>query len=213
MHHLPYANADTSRNSKLHGTPYTRLGILAITAAVFGTSLTLCVKAAKPASRTVRADQVDSELHQLWRGTRKNGRDWRMKQTTWLPSEWPPSPGIVWTRYAYGLDVTLDGSAGVSAPFARVERMAGNDASCVISPMEQNVKSFATHPVRPHGGWNYTLAEETEILSQVLKLESVPSDTRKIAKYYQSWRLGSAEIAAHVASRHRAFFDWLKSQP
>ena len=29
--------------------------------------------------------------------------------------------------------------------------------------------------------------------------------------YYQSWRLGSAEIATHVQPRHRAFFDWLKN--
>jgi hypothetical protein len=186
-----------------------------------GTLLTLCVRAAKPEPRTVRQEDVDGALRELWlsvaptaSGPSRNGsRDWQMKQTTWLPNEWPPTPQTVWTRYAYGLDVTLDGSAGVSAPFARVERRAGSDGTSVIIPMERRLKSVATHPVRPHGGWNYTLEDEKRIPTRVLALASAPSDTKQIAVYYQSWRLGSTEIAAQVAPRHRKFFDWLKEQP
>src|SRR4030095_15742020 len=145
--------------------------------------------------------------------SRKDVRNWQMKLTTWLPSEWPPTTGTVWTRYAYGLDVTLDGAAGVSAPFARIERRAGDDPNRLIVPMSQHVKAIDIHPVRPHGGWNYTLEDEQKVLRQVLELTSAASDTKQIAAYYHAWRLGSAEIAAHVSSRHKAFFDWLKAQP
>src|SRR4030095_10685587 len=103
--------------------------------------------------------------------------------TTCLQSECPPTSRTVWTRYAYGLDVTLDGAAGVSAPFARIERRAGDDPNRVIVPMSQHVKAIDTHPVRPHGGWNYTLEDEQKILRQVLELTSAPSDTNQIAGY------------------------------
>jgi hypothetical protein len=199
-----------------------RLILIAIAGIALCASLTLCVKAAKPEVRTVPAAGVDAALQELWgnavpatpkNASRKDVRDWQMKLATWLPSEWPPTPRTVWTRYAYGLDVTLDGAAGVSAPFARIERRAGDDPNRVIVPMSQGVKAIATHPVRPHGGWNYTLEDEQKILRRVLELTSTPSETKQIAAYYHAWQLGSAEIAAQVASRHEAFFDWLKTQP
>src|SRR4030095_8844883 len=129
---------------------------IAIAAIAVGISLTLCVKAAKPAARTVPAAGVDAALQELWsnalpatpkNASRKDVRNWQMKLTTWLPSEWPPTTGTVWTRYAYGLDVTLDGAAGVSAPFARIERRAGDDPNRLIVPMSQHVKAIDIHPV------------------------------------------------------------------
>jgi hypothetical protein len=199
-----------------------RLALLAIAAVAVVTSLTLCARAAKPDARTVRTTDVDAALQELWinavpttpkNASRKEIRNWQLKLTTWLPGEWPPTSKTVWTRYAYGLDVTLDGVAGVSAPFARIERRVGEDSNCIVIPMEQQIKAIDTHPVRPHGGWNYTLEDEKKILARVLALTSMPSDTKQISAYYQSWRLGSAEIASRVASRHRQFFEWLKAQP
>jgi hypothetical protein len=199
-----------------------RVALVAIAAIAVVTSLTLCARGAKPDARTVRTADVEDALHELWinvvpatpkNASRKEVRDWQMKLTTWLPNEWPPTSKTVWTRYAYGLDVSLDGVAGVSAPFARIERRAGEDPNCTVIPMERRIKAIDTHPVRPHGGWNYTLEDEKKILARVLALTSTPSDTRQISAYYQSWRLGSAEIASQVVPRHRQFFDWLKAQP
>jgi hypothetical protein len=190
-----------------------RLSALALATVASGALLTLCVRAAKPESRTVRSQDVEGSLRELWLTVKpKDSRDWQMKQTTWLPSEWPLTPKTTWTRYAYGLDVTLDGSAGVSRSFARVERQAGSHDTCVVIPMDRKINSVATHPVRPHGGWNYTLEDERRILTRALALTSSPSDTKEIAKYYQAWQLGSREIAELVASRHRQFFNWLKEQ-
>jgi hypothetical protein len=191
-----------------------RFLLLTLITIASGLMLTLCVRAGKPAAQTVRAEGVDKALIELFVSqvvVPKESRDWQMKQTTWLPSEWPPTQKTIWTRYAYGLDVTLDGSAGVSRPFARVERRSGSD-ECVIIPMDFRIKSVATHPVRPHGGWNYTLEDERKILTHVLALTSAPSDTKQIARYYQAWQLGSREITGEVASRHRQFFDWLNAQ-
>jgi hypothetical protein len=173
-------------------------------------------------SKTLPARDLDDYLDTLWKkvtpvpaanAPRKERREWLMKQTTWLPGEWPPTPRTVWTRYVYGLDVTLDGSSGVSAPIARIERSAGNESTVIVIPMEHRLKEVATHPVRPHGGWKYTLADERSIFSQLLTIKSPPSDIQRLAAYYHSWRMGNAEIAEQVMSRHRAFFNWLKKQP
>ena len=82
--------------------------------------------------------------------------------------------------------------------------------------MSAKIEAITTHPVRPHGGWNYTLEDEKRILSQALALISAAPpdarDTQALISYYKSWRLGSAEIAALVEPRHRAFFAWLGRQ-
>ena len=113
-----------------------------------------------------------------------------MKLTTWLPSQWPPTPQTVWTRYAYGLDVTLDGSAGVSAPFARIERHTGEDRDQTLIPMERKLRKVATHPVRPHDGWNYTLEDEKRLFAMALALTAAPPaearGTLGLASYYKS---------------------------
>ena len=143
-------------------------------------------------------------------------RYWQMKTTTWLPSEWPPTATTSWTRYGYGLDVTMDGSAGVSAPFARIERKVGA-ADCGVIRMTPGIRAVTTHAARPHGGWNYTLDDERKVLAQALELTSAPpagaSETKLLAAYYRSWKLGSAEIATVVTAHHRAFFAWLDKQP
>ena len=188
-------------------------------------SLALSACAQEAAPRTLRSDAADTALHELWLTALpaaahdtppKDRREWQMQLTTWLPSEWPPTPRTVWTRYAYGLDVTLDGIAGVSAPFARLERGSGDDPNRVLVPMARKVKAVATQPVRPHGGWNYTLDDEKRILAQALALTAaLPPEARGtpgLIAYYKSWRLGHAEIAALVQPRHRAFFAWLASQ-
>ena len=141
---------------------------------------------------------------------------WMLSYTTWLPSEWPPSPQTVWTRYAYALDVALDGVSGVSAPFARMERRPGGGEKVAVVSMAEKLKRIATHPVRPHGGWRYTLEDERRILDTALALtRELPQGaraTQDLVSYFRSWRLGSAEIAAHVTPQHQAFFDWLERQ-
>jgi hypothetical protein len=190
-------------------------------AAMLVIGLALCVRAEHLESRTLSSAEADAALKEWWQQIapkRKPGainyrnREWLLKTTTWLPNEWPPSPNTVWTQYAYGLDVTLDGVAGVSAPIARLDRRAACPAPRVFTPMGRTVKSVATHPVRPHDGWHYTAADEAAILAQVLRLTAAPSDTMRIAAYYHSWRLGNAEITAQIASSHRAFIAWLDRQ-
>lgn len=182
---------------------------------------TACGGEGKP--RQLPAGQADAELRKWWNavspsttGDPRQRRAWQMKLTTWLASEWPPTPQTIWSRYAYGLDVTMDGAAGVSAPFARMECRAGHDPNRVLIPMDGRVKAVATHPVRPHGGWRYTLEDEKRVLDLALALTSAPPaearGTLGLVSYYQSWRLGSAEIAAMVEPRHRAFFAWLAKQ-
>lgn len=203
----------------------TRSVVLAVPVFAVFVGLILHACAANPAPRTLRAAAVDEALCELWIAARpgyredtprEKMREWQMKLTTWLPGEWPPTPQTVWTRYAYGLDVTLDGSAGVSAPFARLERRAGEDPNRVLTPMARSLKVIAIHPVRPHGGWNYTLADEKRVLAHALSLTAAPPAEARgalgLVSYYQAWRLGSAEIAAHVAPQHRAFFAWLDAQ-
>ena len=141
---------------------------------------------------------------------------WMLTYTTWLPSEWPPSTKTVWTRYAYALDVALDGVSGVSAPFARMERRPGGGEKVAVVSMAEKLKRIATHPVRPHGGWRYTLEDERRILDTALALtRELPQGaraTQDLVSYFRSWRLGSVEIAAHVTPQHQAFFDWLERQ-
>lgn len=185
--------------------------------------LTACGGDGRP--RRVAASGADEELRKWWNASvsaaagdapRGDRRDWQLAFTTWLPNEWPPTPQTIWTRYAYGLDVTMDGASGVSMPFARMECRAGNDPSRVLFPMDGRIKAIATHPVRPHGGWRYSLDDEKRILDLALGLTSTPPPqargTLGLISYYQSWRLGNAEIAAMVETRHRAFFAWLAKQ-
>lgn len=144
---------------------------------------------------------------------RKHAPEWMLAFTTWVPNEWPPTGKTVWTRYAYGLDVALDGASGVSEPVARLERGTGEVTHVTLVPMAERLKRIATHPVRPHSGWNYTQADEQRVLLHALALTAEPTaearGTVGLISYFQSWKLGSAEIAAHVASKHKVFFEWL----
>ena len=178
--------------------------------------------AGERSSQTMRTADLEAALKTLWRETahevtketpRGSARDWIMQQTTWLPSEWPPTPGTVWTRYVYGLDVALDGVAGVSAPIARVERKTGEDPNRILIPMARRLKVVAARPVRPKGGWRYTGDDEKRVLAQVLSLtQAQPAEAKDalgLVAYYRSWKLGNEEITAEVAARHREFFAWL----
>ena len=186
-------------------------------------SLASCQRPEAP-PQSVSPQERDRVLQGLWNDVVRNSpndkpanrkREWKMLLTTWLPNEWPPTLQTTWTRYAYGLDLSLDGASDVSAPIARIERRASNASIEMVVPMAAKLKVIAVHPVRPHGGWRYTLDDEKRILAMALALTSAPHPetpgTPGLKSYYQSWRLGSAEIASHVESRHRAFFDWLKS--
>ncbi|MBX7209580.1 MAG: hypothetical protein K1X78_14785 [Verrucomicrobiaceae bacterium] len=145
----------------------------------------------------------------------KRKRQWQMQLTTWLPEEWPPSRRTTWVRYAWGIDVSMDGSSDVSAPFARIECRGGDVAHQSLTQTATRLKVVAVHPVRPHGGWRYTLEDEKHMVDQVLALRTAPpADSRSgigIKSYFQSWKLGHEEIAAQVENQHRAFFDWLKA--
>lgn len=170
----------------------------------------------------VSSSAVDGELSKLWSAAVKATpidkparmkREWKMLQTTWLPEKWPPGGSTVWTRYVYGLDVSMDGSSDVSAPIARIERSGGDDTKVTVVPMTSSLKLIAVHPVRPHGGWKYTAEDEKRMLATAMAMRTAPPpDSRTgigVRSYFQSWRLGNAEIAAHVAGNHKAFFKWL----
>lgn len=188
--------------------------------------LASCQRPPGSASQTVSPKERDAVIESQWLEVLRNTpddkparmkREWKMLLTTWLPGEWPPTPQTVWTRYAYGLDVSMDGASDVSAPFARIERQTGDVSREAVTPMAAKLKVIAVHPVRPHGGWRYTLDDEKRILTMALSLTGAPAPDARgdggLKSYFQSWRLGNAEIAAHVEPKHRAFFDWLKSKP
>lgn len=169
---------------------------------------------------------AEAEAAKLWSSALKataddkparRKREWKMLQTTWLPEKWPPGERTVWTRYVYGLDVSMDGASDVSAPIARIERSSGDDARVTIVPMAAALKVIAVHPVRPHGGWKYTADDEKRMLAAAMAMRTAPpADSRTgigVRSYFQSWRLGNAEIAAHIAGNHRAFFKWLDTGP
>ncbi len=171
-------------------------------------------------ARGIGEKQIDRSLERAWKSAHattpndkpaNKKREWKMCLTTWLPDQWPPTSRTVWARYGYGLDVSMDGASDVSAPFAKVERRAGAELTFV--PLADSLKIIAVHPVRPHGGWRYTLEDEKRMLDIALALTSAPpSDSRGgigVKSYFQSWRLGNAEIAGHVKPAHRAFFNWL----
>jgi hypothetical protein len=189
-------------------------------------SLPVGLNAAEPKPQTVRPAETERVLASLWRDVlsatpdnkpARMKREWKMILTTWLPDQWPPTSKTVWSRYAYGLDISMDGASDVSAPFARVERRAGSASHETITPMADRLKVIAVHPVRPHKGWRYTLDDEKRMLQMALSLKTEPpADSRTgigLKSYFQSWRLGSAEIAAHVEPRHCDFFKWLTSSP
>jgi hypothetical protein len=189
-------------------------------------SLAVALNAAEPKPQTLRPADTERVLASLWRDVvgatpddkpARMKREWKMILTTWLPDQWPPTSRAVWSRYAYGLDISMDGASDVSAPFARIERRTGANAVETVTPLANRLKVIAVHPVRPHGGWRYTLDDEKRMLQMVLSLtKEPPADARGgigLKSYFQSWRLGSAEIAKHVEPRHRAFFEWLKSSP
>ena len=189
-------------------------------------AIAACQRLPRSQPRTVGSQERDGVLQALWSDVLRHTpddkparmkREWKMLLTTWLPNQWPPTPQTIWTRYAYGLDISMDGASDVSAPFARIERPVGEDSREIITPMAAKLKVIAVHPVRPHGGWRYTLDDEKRILTMALSLTAAPpADARGavgMKSYFQSWRLGNAEIAAHVEPKHREFFGWLKSEP
>jgi hypothetical protein len=203
-----------------------RSSLSVVLVATIAGSFAFVLGAAEPKPQTVRPAETDRVLASLWRdvvsATPDNKparmmREWKMILTTWLPDQWPPTSRTVWSRYAYGLDISMDGASDVSAPFARVERRAGSSSLETITPMADRLKVIAVHPVRPHKGWRYTLDDEKRMLQMALSLTTEPpADSRTgigLRSYFQSWRLGSAEIAAHVEPRHRDFFKWLTSSP
>jgi hypothetical protein len=185
---------------------------------------TACGGEGKP--RKLPANEAEAAVHEYWRsvvpargdtGPRSKAPDWQMHFTTWLPSEWPPTPQTVWSRYAYGLDVSHDGSCDVAAPIVRIERRTGEAKEVTLIPMATRLKVVGVHPVRPTPGWHYTLEDEKRVLAQALALTAAPPPeargTLGLVSYYQSWRLSHAVIAGHVEARHRAFFAWLEKQP
>ena len=170
----------------------------------------------------VSSSAVDGELNKLWSAAVKATpidkparmkREWKMLQTTWLPERWPPNGSTVWTRYAYGLDVSMDGSSDVSAPIARIERSGSDETKVTVVAMAASLKVIAVHPVRPYGGWKYTAEDEKRMLATAMAMRTAPpADSRTgigVRSYFQSWRMGNVEIAAHVARDHKAFFKWL----
>lgn len=196
---------------------------LIVCLAVLG-SMLLVMRAADSKPQIGDAKQIDALVKTLWSTVlaatpddkrARQKRDWQMHLTTWLPDQWPPTTATVWTRYAYGLDVSMDGASDVSAPFARIEQHVGDPSHQVLTQMAKKLKVIAIHPVRPHGGWRYTLDDEKRVLTKALSLTSEPEagarETSEMKSYYKSWLLGSAEIAALIESRHRAFFTWMKS--
>lgn len=169
--------------------------------------------------------ELTSRLATLWSAALKatpidkpasKKREWKMLQTTWLPGKWPASSGTVWTRYVYGLDVSMDGASDVSAPIARIERSSSDESQVTVVPMATTLKVIAVHPVRPHGGWKYTAEDEKQMLAIAMAMRTAPpADSRTgigVRSYFQSWRLGNAEIAAHVAGNHKAFFKWMDAR-
>lgn len=193
--------------------------------AVIATLFVACGRAADAERREVPPAASDAALRELFKRAvavaapdARTGkpRDWQLALTTWLPSEWPPTPQTVWTRYAYGLDVTLDGVSGVSAPLARLERPPGNARNWTLIAMANKLTIIGNHAVRPVGGWRYTKEDEDRVLAHALALTGVPTPkepaTRELAAYFKSWRLGSTEITTHVAPRHRTFLAWLEKQ-
>lgn len=182
------------------------------------------VLSGKEVPRVIALKDSQAEVRQLFQNAvdespkvgEKGKREWLLTFTTWLPNEWPPTPKTIWTRYAYGLDVALDGASGVSEPVARLERGVGDPKQVTLVSMAGRLNRIGTHPVRPHGGWRYTLEDEQRVLQHALALTSEPTidarGTIGLISYFQSWRLGSAEIAAHVAHKHKAFFAWLGRQ-
>jgi hypothetical protein len=182
-------------------------------------------RAAEAERRTVTPAASDAALREIFKNAVASAspdprtgkpRDWLFALTTWLPNEWPPSPKTVWTRYAYGLDVTLDGVSGVAAPLARLERPSGEANSWTLVPMSTKLTLIGSHAVRPVGGWRYTKDDEQRVLTRALVLTGEPPPktpaTLELISYFKSWRLGNAEIAAHVAPQHRTFFAWLDKQ-
>ena len=177
---------------------------------------------AEPKSPPISTSELSSRLDALWSAAVKATpndkrarvkREWKMLQTTWLPGDWPPGTRTVWTRYVYGLDVSLDGASDVSAPIARIERSGSDDSKVTLVPMADSLKVIAVHPVRPHGGWKYTVEDEKRMLATAMAMRTAPPEDSRtgigVRSYFQSWRLGNAEIAAHVAGNHKAFFKWL----
>ncbi len=190
-----------------------------------GCALFACAKPADEAPRTLPLAEAETAMKQRLPellATSAAGKasskapEWIHAVTTWLPSEWPPTPRTVWSRYAYALDVSMDGVSGVSAPYARVERAAGDAKVGTLIPMGKKLERIGRHPVRPHAGWKYTLEDERRMLDFALALDKLPpADSRSgigLVSYYQSWRLGHAEIAEHLRARHQAFFEWLEKQ-
>lgn len=181
-----------------------------------------CQRPADQPFHPASPDQCQSTLESLWSTALRNTpddrqprmkREWKITLTTWLPDQWPPGHNTRWTRYAYGLDVSLDGSSDVSAPFARIECIGGDASRQMVVPMDDRLKVIAVHPVRPHDGWRYTADDEKRMLATAMALRtSLPAGSRTgigVKSYFESWRLGNAEIARHVSPRHSAFFSWL----
>ena len=184
---------------------FTRRALLARGLAVFGGG----------ALQAAEAGDIDPAVEAHWKAIRPTtgGREWKLARTTWFPTEWPPTGRTNWVRYAYGLDVTLDGSSGVSQPIAKIERRAGSGA-LTVTPMSKTVAAVATHGVRPHAGWKYTATDEQRILTMAFALRSAPPDDARadqgFRSYYASWLLGNAEIAAMIEPAHPSFFKWLR---
>ena len=199
--------------------------LVVLASAIPAASFMACGRAADSPPRTITPAASEAALRDLFKSAVTSAapdsrtgkpRDWLLAYTTWLPGEWPPTPKTIWTRYAYGLDVTLDGASGVSAPLARLERPSGEAQNWTLIPMTPKLTLIGTHAVRPVSGWHYTKEDEDRVLARALSLIAEPQAkeraTLELASYFKSWRLGSAEIAAHVAPRHRAFFAWLDKQ-
>jgi hypothetical protein len=170
-----------------------------------------------PAS-SVSPEEAPNRLDALWRQLDQGGEImWNPAYSPLFPSEWPPTPGTVWTRYAfaYGRDFNLIDAQQVSRFWARVEfhpTPTGHTASVV--PMQGKLEAWEVQGVQPlEATESGVLGKEALVSAYCLRLTSLPApqsnETTGMRDFYRAWLKYNGAIAREITPRYPDFVNWV----
>jgi hypothetical protein len=174
-----------------------------------------------PTPSSVPLEEAPQHLNALWAQLDQgSGITWSAIYSPLFPSEWPPTPKTIWTRYAfaYGREFpnpTLADAERVSRPWARLElHPSPTGHTATIVPLQSKLEAWEIQGVQPLDQEAFeTLKKEALVSDYCLRLTTLPdpdaSETAAMRAFYRTWLKYNGAIASEISPHHTNFIAWL----
>jgi hypothetical protein len=178
----------------------------------------------RPAAATgpVPTAEVEQQLQGLWNRLDKGSPPanklpvaWSPTYSVLFPSEWPPTPNMIWIRYAYaqGIDMELVDGMRVAAPWARLEQRGSLDTVTII-PLSTHLEPMTVQGSGPIDARTQGVLTRGGVISAAcLKLTALPQPndpaTLEMRAYYRTWMQYNGGLVAFIRKNHEKFLAWV----